>query len=214
MEKLIYVDDDVIVVDKPSLCQSAPGCRETDSLATRIASLFKLERIDKIVVHRLDYATSGLILFARNDMALSELNKQFRMKRDIYKRYAAVVKGYVQGVEGEINLPLGRDPIRGPPLCRVDVEGKPSLTYWTRTAYGNGRTHLQLLPQTGRTHQLRIHLASIGHPIVGDLFYAPEGVYRESNRMLLHAEELRITHPRSHQPMRFIAPCPFTVDSG
>ena len=194
MEKLIYVDDDMIVVDKPTLCQTAPGFREADSLATRIASLFKLPRVDKIVVHRLDYATSGLVLFARNDLALCELHKQFRLKGHIYKRYAAVVKGYIHGTEGEMNLPLGRDPVRGPPLWRVDPDhGKPSLTSWTRVGHGNGRTHVHLWPQTGRTHQLRIHLASIGHPIVGDWFYAPPEVRLESSRMFLHAEELGLT---------------------
>jgi tRNA pseudouridine32 synthase/23S rRNA pseudouridine746 synthase len=211
-EKLLYVDDDFVVVDKPSLCQSAPGYRVLDSLATRVAQLFRLDRVDKVVVHRLDYATSGLIVFARNDLALLDLHRQFREKGQIYKRYTAVVKGHVAGWEGEVDLPLGKDPVRGPPMCRVDPEhGKPSLTHWTLHARGNGRSHVHLLPQTGRTHQLRIHLASMGHPIVGDLFYAPPEVYREAPRLLLHAEELRMTHPRTRQPMRFVAPCPFDV---
>ena len=213
-EKLIYVDDDLVVMDKPSMCQSAPGYRELDSLATRVAALFRLDRVDKIVVHRLDYATSGLIVFARNDMALLDLHRQFRIKGHVYKRYAAVVTGAVPGWEGEVDLPLGKDPVRGPPLCRVDPEhGKSSVTHWTLHARGNGRSHVHLLPQTGRTHQLRIHLASLGHPIVGDLFYASPEVYYEAPRLLLHAEELRVMHPRTRQPMRFYSACPFNVDT-
>ena len=165
-ENLLYVDDDLIVVDKPTLSQTAPGYRVKDSLATRIASLFRIERVDKMIVHRLDYATSGVVVFVRNDMALSEMNKQFRAKgmNKMYKKYAAVVHGHINhALEGEIDLPLGRDTIRGPPLCCVDPEyGKPSVTYWSIFQRGNGRTHVHLLPQTGRTHQLRIHMASIG----------------------------------------------------
>ena len=165
-ENLLYVDDDIIVVDKPTLSQTAPGFRVKDSLATRIASLFRIDRVDKMVVHRLDYATSGVVVFVRNDMALSEMNKQFRSKgmNKIYKKYAAVVNGHINhACEGEIDLPLGRDMVRGPPLCCVDPEyGKPSITYWSLFERGNGRSHVHLFPQTGRTHQLRIHMASIG----------------------------------------------------
>ena len=165
-ETLLYVDDDIIVVDKPSFSQTAPGFRVKDSLATRMACLFRIERVDKMIVHRLDYATSGVVVFVRNDMALSEMNKQFRSKgmNKIYKKYAAVVNGHINHAsEGETDLPLGRDVVRGPPLCCVDPEhGKPSLTYWSLFERGNGRSHVHLLPQTGRTHQLRIHMASIG----------------------------------------------------
>jgi tRNA pseudouridine32 synthase / 23S rRNA pseudouridine746 synthase len=212
-EQVIYVDKDIIVVDKPTFTQTAPGFRELDSLATRIADQFTIPRIDKMIVHRLDYATSGVLIFARSEAALSDLHEQFRHKSKVYKRYSAIVKGTIRDFEGYVDLPLGKDPIRGPPLCRVDPEkGKQSVTLWNVHATGGGNTHMHLRPMTGRTHQLRIHMASLGHPIIGDLFYAPKEVYRESKRLLLHAEELRIVHPRTREPMRFVAPCPFSLD--
>lgn len=205
-ELLLYVDDDIIVYDKPSNLQSAPGFRSNHSLATKVAKLFNIERIDQMICHRLDMATSGVIVYARNTEALSSLHNQFRYKR-VYKRYSAIVHGYVKNLEGEINLPLGNDKERGPPLNTVDINGKYSLTYWQLYDRCPKRnlSHVHLFPQTGRTHQLRIHMASIGHPILGDLFYAPRDVYDLSSRLLLHAEELRIYHPRTNIPMQFNA---------
>lgn len=205
-ELLLYADDDIIVYDKPPNIQSAPGFRSNHSLASKVADTFKISRIDQMIAHRLDYATSGIIVYARNADALSSLHNQFRYKK-VYKRYSAIVNGYLQHFEGEINLPLGKDIERGPPLNTVDINGKHSLTYWKlheRCAKRN-MSHVHLYPQTGRTHQLRLHMASIGHPILGDLFYAPKDVYHLAPRLLLHAEELRIYHPRTNIPMKFEA---------
>jgi tRNA pseudouridine32 synthase/23S rRNA pseudouridine746 synthase len=215
-EKLLYVDADIIVVDKPSFAQTAPGFREKDSLATRIQETFKLERTDHMVVHRLDYATSGVLVFARNIDALRQLNKQFRSKhyKPIYKRYSAVVEGCMPDFEGVVDLPIGKDPVRGPPLCRIDVDfGKECLTHWQVRDCHGGLTHVQLFPKTGRTHQLRVHMASVGHPILGDLFYAPKPVFDMSSRLLLHAEEIRFRHPRQGHDVRFTAECPFGIDN-
>jgi tRNA pseudouridine32 synthase/23S rRNA pseudouridine746 synthase len=109
-----------------------------------------------MIVHRLDYATSGVIVFARNHDALKDLHKQFRLKNKIYKRYSAVVDGCINYPEGEIDLPLGKDPIRGPPLCRVDPEnGKESHTLWKLHERGNGLSHVHLRPLTGRYDYVR-----------------------------------------------------------
>jgi tRNA pseudouridine32 synthase/23S rRNA pseudouridine746 synthase len=149
-ENLIYADDDIIVVNKPPHCSTAPGFRETDSLATRIGHAFHLNRIDKMIVHRLDYATSGVVVFARNDQALTNMHKQFRLRNCIYKRYSAVVKGYLSNFEGEISLPLSKQ-IDNPPLCCVDsISGKGSDTSWLLIARHGGRSHVHLLPHTGR----------------------------------------------------------------
>ena len=221
MEQLIYCDDDIIVVDKPSFCQTAPGFREPDSLATHIARIYNIDRIDKMIVHRLDYATSGVLVFARNENSLRCLHSQFREKEKIYKRYSAIVSGINESYDGEIDLPLGKDVKRGPPLCCVDVEnGKRSITKWkvhaTSSFISRGQkysfSHLHLQPLTGRTHQLRIHMSSINQPIVGDLFYAPEDIRKMSSRLLLHAEELRVLHPRTRIPMKFVANCPFSLE--
>ena len=112
-ETLIYLDSDLIVVNKPSFAQTAPGFRENDSLASRIQTLFGIERLDHMVCHRLDYATSGIVVFARNHDALKVLNAQFRERSKVYKRYSAIVSGIMDSYEGEIDLPLKKDGDRG-----------------------------------------------------------------------------------------------------
>eukprot|EP00601_Ochromonadales_sp_CCMP2298_P000941 CAMPEP_0173174442 /NCGR_PEP_ID=MMETSP1141-20130122/3356_1 /TAXON_ID=483371 /ORGANISM="non described non described, Strain CCMP2298" /LENGTH=276 /DNA_ID=CAMNT_0014096569 /DNA_START=173 /DNA_END=999 /DNA_ORIENTATION=- len=212
-EQLIYLDDDIIVVDKPANIQTAPGFVSRDCLASTIAQMFSLPRVDRMIVHRLDYATSGVVVFARNDDSLKALHTQLRQQR-VYKAYVAVVSGRLSSFEGEINLPLGKDPDRGPPFCRVDPlspKAKISTTVWRAVAVGASNSLVRLRPATGRTHQLRLHLAAIGHPILGDFFYAPDAVLQQAERLLLHAEELRILHPRTGQPLAFRAPHPFQL---
>lgn len=133
-EKLLYVDQDIIVVDKPPNAQTAPGFHDKDSLASRIALLYNIDRIDKMIVHRLDYATSGVVVFARNDDALRNLHEQFRKQRT-RKIYTAIVGGVISAsLEGEIDLYQGRDMERGPPYNTIvspDLpRAKRSQTYW------------------------------------------------------------------------------------
>jgi tRNA pseudouridine32 synthase/23S rRNA pseudouridine746 synthase len=190
---------------------SVPGLKDKDSLATRVAKTFNIARIDQMIIHRLDYATSGVLLFARNEIALRLMHDQFRRKGNVYKKYVALVSGIPHAISGEIDLPLARDPIRGPPFNQVDpIHGKESLTYWNlRRIVKQNASLIDLTPITGRTHQLRIHLNSVGHPIIGDRFYANKEVAELSTRLCLHAESLAIFHPRSGKPIRFFASCPF-----
>mmetsp|Transcript_19852 Transcript_19852/g.27317 ORF Transcript_19852/g.27317 Transcript_19852/m.27317 type:complete len:180 (+) Transcript_19852:226-765(+) len=116
---VLYFDDDVIIINKPPYAQTAPGFMEKDSAATRIADIFSISRVDQMVVHRLDYATSGIVVFARNPDALRNLHTQFRIPGKIYKEYTAVVSGRMATLEGEIELPLGKSLSRGPPFCEV-----------------------------------------------------------------------------------------------
>lgn len=171
---LLYADDDILVFDKPAEVQSAPGFRSNVSLASDVQKIFNLPRIDHMIVHRLDYATSGVIMYARNHDALKQLHAQFRRKNTyIYKRYSAIVSGILNSPEGLIDLPLGKDYVN-PPMCRVDtMDGKASLTSYQVDEWCavKNATKVSLYPITGRTHQLRIHMQAIGHPIVGDLFY-------------------------------------------
>jgi tRNA pseudouridine32 synthase / 23S rRNA pseudouridine746 synthase len=154
-ERLLYVDDEIIVVEKPTACSTAPGFREFDSLASRIASVFKIDRVDKMIVHRLDYATSGLVIFARNDHALTSLHTQFRQRNKVHKRYSAIVKGNVKYFDGEIDLPLGKQ-VECPPLCKVDpFQGKVSTTTWSLFGRHGGNSHIHLIPHTGR-HVLKV----------------------------------------------------------
>lgn len=149
-ESLLYLDNDLIVMNKPHDVQSAPGLIESESLATRVADLFHINRIDQMIVHRLDMATSGIIVYARNVEALANLHKQFRRRKEIYKLYSAVVAGVLPTLEGEISLPIGRDEVRGSPFQAIDPDGKQSVTYWNVRQVGDNCTHLNLRPITGR----------------------------------------------------------------
>lgn len=190
--RVLQHDDTLVVIDKPSGLLAVPGRGDDkrDCAAARVQARFA----DARVVHRLDQPTSGLMLFARGAAMQRALSALFE-RRAVDKRYVAVVAGEVAADAGEIDLPLAADwPNR--PRQLVDRErGKPSLTRWRVLAREAGRTRLELEPRTGRSHQLRVHLASIGHPIVGDALYAPPEVARAAPRLLLHASALRFTHP-------------------
>ena len=203
---LVHVDDSCLVVDKPAGLLSVPGRGPhlQDCMATRVQALFA----DALVVHRLDMATSGLMLFARGIDAQRALSRAFA-QRDVHKRYVAVVHDRLAGEQGEIDLPLIADwPNR--PLQKVDREhGKPSLTRWRVIGAGADRTRVELEPVTGRAHQLRVHLLAMGHPILGDALYAPADVLARADRLLLHAAQLRFMHPTSGVALTLDSAVPF-----
>lgn len=192
---VLFADAALVALDKPAGLLSVPGrgASKQDCLATRAQALFP----DALVVHRLDMATSGVMLMARGVDAQRILSAAFA-RRAVHKRYVAVVAGRVQPDRGDINLPLGPDwPNR--PMQRVDLErGKPSLTRYRVLAFDalSHTTRLALEPVTGRSHQLRVHLLALGHPIVGDTLYAPaQGSLPAAERLLLHACEISFAHP-------------------
>ena len=199
---LLHVDDACIVAEKPAGLLSVPGLSGADSLTARVQALFP----DARVVHRLDQPTSGLMLFARGAEAQRVLSMAFEA-RQVHKRYIAVVEGLPAADAGEIDAPLAADwPHR--PRQQVDaVHGKPSLTRWRALRGDADSTLLELEPVTGRSHQLRVHLAHIGHPIRGDRLYAPPPWRAE--RLLLHASELRFLHPASGQALSLVSAAPF-----
>ena len=209
---MLYSDDALIVVDKPAGLLSVPGRGQAgqDCVVKRVQSIFA----DALVVHRLDQATSGLLLMARTAQAQRTLSRSFEL-RLVTKRYIAIADGWLLQDSGSIDLPLASDwPNR--PRQRVDVEcGKPSQTLWrvlsrepTRAGQG-ASTRLELEPLTGRTHQLRVHLQAIGHPIVGDALYAPDALSVAAPRLMLHACGLTLPHPRGGRPMNFYSTLPF-----
>ncbi|MDR7332380.1 pseudouridine synthase [Roseateles asaccharophilus] len=183
---IVHVDDRMVVVDKPSGLLSVPGRTEPDCASARMQALYP----DALIVHRLDQSTSGLLLFARGADAQRELSADFAERR-VNKVYVAVVAGHLDG-EGLIDLPLAADwPNR--PKQQVDFKrGKPSQTRWRVMAHEGPNTRVALEPLTGRSHQLRVHLTALGHPILGDTLYAPPDLAAASPRLLLHASELRI----------------------
>ena len=198
---ICYLDNDLIVLNKPSGLLSVPGRGEgkQDCLASRVQREFP----ETLVVHRLDLGTSGLVLMARNREMQGRLGHLFQ-RRLVRKRYVAVVAGRPQPQEGEIDLPLIADwPNR--PRQRVDHQaGKQAITrFQVLTEDGAaGTSRVRLLPQTGRTHQLRVHMMSIGHPIVGDELYAGDYWHAASERLLLHAERLSLQHPRTGRELQ------------
>lgn len=191
--QFVYRDATLLVLDKSAGLLAVPGrgADKQDCLTTRLQAEFP----DARVVHRLDMATSGLMLFALGAEMQSCLSQMFR-QREIEKRYVALVEGKLQNETGEIALPLSSD-WDNRPKQRVDAQqGKPSLTRYRLLSY-DAATHasrIELEPVTGRTHQLRVHLAAIGHPIFGDALYGDES---RAARLLLHACELTFVHPRS-----------------
>ncbi|MEO8060176.1 MAG: pseudouridine synthase [Burkholderiales bacterium] len=205
---VLHSDAACIVVDKPAGLLSVPGRGEhlQDCVASRVQSMFG----DALTVHRLDMATSGLMLFARGAAAQRALSIAFAA-REVHKRYVAVVDGLIEQDSGAIDLPLMADwPSR--PKQKWDHEhGKPSLTHFRVLARDAAArtTRVELEPVTGRAHQLRVHLLSLGHPILGDALYAPPEVQARAGRLLLHASALRVAHPTSGTPMIFESAAPF-----
>lgn len=195
------------MVNKPAGLLSVPGrgADKADSLTTRVQKEFP----DALAVHRLDMATSGLVVFARGAEMQRRLSQMFR-EREVEKRYVAVVAGKVEPAAGEVNLPIVANwPNR--PLRKIDVEsGKPSLTRFHVLSHDadTDTSRVELEPVTGRTHQLRVHMAAIGHPILGDTLYG--GVACESaERLLLHATVLGFAHPLSEAPLGRVCEPPF-----
>lgn len=190
----LHADDALLAVDKPAGLLAVPGrgADKQDCLAVRVQERWP----DALVVHRLDQATSGLMLFARGADLQRRLSRAFAA-RQIDKHYVAVVAGRMPAASGRIELPLMADWPRRP-LQRVDaLAGKPSITDWQLTGYDDAQqtSRLALQPLTGRTHQLRLHLAAIGHPILGDALYAPPDIVERAPRLLLHACALAFDHP-------------------
>jgi tRNA pseudouridine32 synthase/23S rRNA pseudouridine746 synthase len=202
---VVHVDEALIVVHKPPGLLAVPGRHVNDSVWARLASDWP----DARTVHRLDQATSGLMLFARGAAIQRQLSIAFA-SQGVHKTYEAVVHGLVDETEGVIDAPLAADwPNR--PRQRIDIaSGKPSRTNWwvaSRDTAAN-RTRVWLEPTTGRTHQLRVHLASIGHAIVGDALYGPQTSVQEP-RLLLHATQLSFMHPVHGTVQHFRSPAPF-----
>ena len=206
--RVVHADAQLIVVDKASGVLSVPGrdINNRDCVVSRLQPDYG----EVLVAHRLDFDTSGLIVFARDKATLSALSKQFQA-RSVDKRYEAVVAGLVADDSGEIDLPLALDwPNR--PLHKVDYEtGKPSLTRYRVLERDPQRncTRVELEPITGRSHQLRVHLMALGHPILGCPLYGSPQTQAAAERLLLHARDLAFTHPASGARLAFHAATPF-----
>ncbi|WP_271274080.1 RluA family pseudouridine synthase [Aliamphritea hakodatensis] len=205
-EQVLYSDDQLIVVNKPADLLSVPGKGEDkqDCLWRRAQTDFPTARI----VHRLDYATSGVMVIALSAESHRHLSMQFQ-NRETDKYYRAVIAGSPAEDQGLVDLPLRCD-WDNRPLQMVDHEqGKPAQTRWEITQRMDDKCQVNLYPVTGRSHQLRVHMLALGHPIVGDRFYASEAQQAMAPRLLLHAEQLTFSHPASGESLTFTAPADF-----
>lgn len=206
----LYQDPHLLVLDKPAglLCVPGRGEDKQDCLSARAQRQWP----DALVVHRLDMATSGLVVMARGLAMQRALGDAFA-RRAVHKRYEAIVDGLLPASEAwsVIDAPLMADWPRRP-LQKIDPAGKPSVTRWRALQALPQRqaTHVLLEPVTGRSHQLRVHLASIGHTILGDALYGDERIQAAAPRLLLHAAELGFVHPVTLQPLRFSSAVPFS----
>ncbi len=201
--KVVFADKTVLAMDKPSGLLTVPGrgADKQDCLYLRVLELFS----DALVVHRLDMDTSGLVLFARSPETQRDLSMQFE-RREVSKRYVAVVEGIVKKDAGMVDFPMRKDMAQSlPPKHVVDcIRGKRAVTEWQVLERGEATTRVALLPQTGRSHQLRLHMQSIGHPIVGDPIYGTPAA-----RLMLHAEHLAFPHPVTGERVEMLSPAPF-----
>jgi tRNA pseudouridine32 synthase/23S rRNA pseudouridine746 synthase len=209
--RLLHADTHLLVLDKPAGLLAVPGrgADKQDCLSHRVQTRFP----DALVVHRLDMATSGLMVMARDLPSQRALSQAFA-ERKVHKRYAAVVDGCLGSPDGDwqmIDLPIRVDWPRRPLRIVDPLQGQSSQTRWRTCSYDHQAhtTRLALEPLTGRSHQLRVHLQALGHPILGDTLYADPRVQALSGRMLLHACALELAHPARGERLRFDSPAPF-----
>jgi tRNA pseudouridine32 synthase/23S rRNA pseudouridine746 synthase len=206
MPSIVHRDDRLLVLDKPSGLLAVPGRAPElqDCLARRVQELFPTA----LVVHRLDRDTSGLMLMALDASAQRELGRQFE-QRQVQKHYQCIVRGVPEHSSGLIDQPIARDPAR-PPRYRIDQDaGRPSQTGWRILERLEDRARLDVEPITGRSHQIRLHLATLGHPILGDPLYADDETRQLAPRLLLHATLLAVTHPADGRRVDWRSECPF-----
>ena len=204
--EILHMDHMVLAVNKPAGLLSVPGrgAHLSDCLQSRVEAAFP----EALLIHRLDRDTSGVMVFALTPHAQRTINLQFE-KRQTKKTYVARVAGRVAEPSGTVNLPLIVDwPNR--PLQMVDHErGKEAITDWKRLKVSDTESRMRLFPKTGRSHQLRVHMLAMGHPILGDPFYATGPDRDDHPRLMLHAEELRLRHPDGGQGITFRTKAPF-----
>lgn len=203
---ILYRDEDILILDKPAELLTVPGkaIEHRDSLQVRVQRVYP----SATIVHRLDMATSGILIMALHKPAHVHLSRQFE-SRQTSKTYYARVFGQVEGESGEVDLPLICDWPNRPKQIVDHENGKASQTHWQVVQRDKHSSLLKLTPITGRSHQLRVHMLALGHPILGDRLYAHDAAKAMSSRLCLHAQMHEFTHPVSGAKMRFDSPHSF-----
>lgn len=204
--EILYQDEAMLILNKPSGLLTVPGkaAEHQDCLERRVQRVYPEARI----VHRLDMSTSGVVVMALGLESQRHLNRQFE-KRQTKKHYIARLEGKLQAEQGVVELPLICDWPNRPKQMVCFERGKPATTNFVVLAREQNATRVKLIPITGRSHQLRVHMQWLGHPILGDKFYASAAGVIAASRLQLHAEFLALSHPTSGKTLEFYAKCPF-----
>lgn len=203
---ILHCDAELMIIDKPCGLLSVPGKGDDrlDCLITRLQKHYPQARI----VHRLDLDTSGVMVIAMNPAAHRHLGLQFE-RRHVEKTYIALVDGNVAADSGRVDLPIRVDWPNRPRQMIDHAEGRSAVTDWQVLAREDDRSRIALRPLTGRSHQLRLHMRELGHPILGDTLYAPEAARKAMPRLCLHALNLSLYHPDGGERLTFEVACPF-----
>lgn len=205
--QILHQDPAFLVINKPTLLLSVPG-RAEDNKDCLITRLQQNGYPEALIVHRLDWETSGIILLARDPDSHRELSRQFH-DRETEKAYTALCWGQPEQDSGRIELPLRYDPPTKPRHVVDHEQGRHALTFWRVLERCGNHCRVELTPVTGRSHQLRVHMLAIGHPLLGDRLYAHNEALAAHERLCLHASMLAFTHPVSGERLRFECPAPF-----
>ncbi len=205
--RILYQDAALLIVEKPGLLLSVPG-RAEDNRDCLITRLQENGYPEARIVHRLDWETSGLLVLARDPDSHRELSRQFH-DRETAKTYVALCWGQPPQDSGRIELPLRYDPPTKPRHVVDHQQGRHALTFWQVTERHAEHCRVELTPITGRSHQLRVHMLAIGHPLLGDQLYAHAAALQAHSRLCLHASHLAITHPQRGERLEFHSPAPF-----
>lgn len=205
---ILHEDNDFLLINKPAGLLSVPGRNPANGDCVK--SRLELEFPGVSIVHRLDFDTSGIMVVARNKLAHAAIARQFQ-ERTVNKRYYARAYGLPSPPEGRVDLPIVADKEHRPKYKICQETGKASITDYRVLEYdeANEISRLSLEPLTGRSHQLRLHMAAIGYPLLGCVFYAPERVQQMAANLQLHAADLRFRHPKTQQWVEGSSPCPF-----
>ena len=197
----LHEDEAIIIADKPSGLLSVPG--RAPEKAFCAVSILSERHGEILTVHRLDMDTSGVMVFARTKSAQSSLSRAFQ-ERKVAKSYLAMVEGQPNPASGTIDLPIASYSLQRP-LRHIAADGRPAITHFETLKHSAGTSLIKLTPKTGRSHQLRLHMQALGHPILGDRFY---GTSENAKRLMLHAFSLEFRHPESGQYVHYTAPKP------
>jgi 23S rRNA pseudouridine1911/1915/1917 synthase len=216
---VVYEDDDLLVVNKPKGMVVHPAAGNWDSTLVN-ALLYhcgdSLSGINGVIrpgiVHRIDKNTSGLLIVAKNDFAHLGLAEQIK-NHSFSRAYEAVVYGNVKNDEGTINKPIGRNPKDRKKMAVTAKNSKPAVTHYKVIKRYDGFTHIRCILETGRTHQIRVHMASIGHPLAGDDVYGPKKVITQLNGQCLNAKHIGFVHPRTQKWLEFEIENPYYFTS-